>query len=544
MIIQDILLIVFVIVCLWIAALSKYKKLFFLLVLAALVHMVWSHMNLLLLITYLTAVIGAGMYLCRSRKRVTIAITGGLTVLTIVFLVWFSGMDSKCYMSYGYVEAFRALHGDIKQEYALADYKGIDLDALYEQYLPRITQAEAKKDEKQFLNALVDYANAFHDGHINVYDTLEVLGVGSAGTLNQAKTERFTSCYDVAFLKLDDGTYIAVNVVPEGVAYKAGIREGNQILSWNGQEITEAVGKLEDLIPVRSRVFADEENRALYRGFFLPCMSGEEATVGFVDETHTKQQVTMSSTGNGYSYLRSTIDMWSNRVNGGSLNSTQDKSVTYEIIPDKYCYIRMSSFGGSEEEMTAVMDQIAEEISAKHVEHVLIDVRNNAGGADELGAIATSYFAEEDMLYLKESHFEQESRTYVVDSKITVQARNKISLPVTLLINSQCISAGEGFVYNMAKLPQVTVVGMSGTNGSFGSFSGVHMMPELVCVIYPGIACLGEDNKVMIDSDVTGLGGIKPDIYIPVDEAAAKVMFTSDEDYELDYVINKVVCAE
>lgn len=36
-------------------------------------------------------------------------------------------------------------------------------------------------------------------------------------------------------------------------------------------------------------------------------------------------------------------------------------------------------------------------------------------------------------------------------------------------MNSDCISAGEGFAYNMAKLPQVTVVGMTGTNGSFGT---------------------------------------------------------------------------
>lgn len=80
-----------------------------------------------------------------------------------------------------------------------------------------------------------------------------------------------------------------------------------------------------------------------------------------------------------------------------------------------------------------------------------------------------------------------------------MDAKASIDVPIYLLVNSNCISAGEGVVYNMAKLPQVTVVGIQGTNGSFGTIKGIDMMPEGMMGVYPSIACLYEDGEIMIE---------------------------------------------
>ena len=54
--------------------------------------------------------------------------------------------------------------------------------------------------------------------------------------------------------------------------------------------------------------------------------------------------------------------------------------------------------------------------------------------------------------------------------------------------------------------------------------------------VYPSIACVDEDGEVMIDSKMGGMGGIKPDIQIPIDKDAITLIFDKNIDYELDYL--------
>jgi carboxyl-terminal processing protease len=91
----------------------------------------------------------------------------------------------------------------------------------------------------------------------------------------------------------------------------------------------------------------------------------------------------------------------------------------------------------------------------------------------------------------------------------------------------------------MAELPNVSIAGMMGTNGSFGTISdGFVLMPENFLVIFPRIACVEEDGRVMIDTDASGIGGVKPDIKIPIGEDAVHALFDEKKDYELDYVLS------
>ncbi len=65
-------------------------------------------------------------------------------------------------------------------------------------------------------------------------------------------------------------------------------------------------------------------------------------------------------------------------------------------------------------------------------------------------------------------------------------------------------------------------------------------MPEGLFAVYPSIACVDEDDTVMIDSKKDGIGGIKPELKIPVDETAASLLFSEEEDYELKYVLDYI----
>lgn len=45
----------------------------------------------------------------------------------------------------------------------------------------------------------------------------------------------------------------------------------------------------------------------------------------------------------------------------------------------------------------------------------------------------------------------------------------------------------------------------------------------------------------MIDSRYHGVGGIKPEIKIPIDEESVKEIFTEGYDYELEYLIHNII---
>lgn len=124
------------------------------------------------------------------------------------------------------------------------------------------------------------------------------------------------------------------------------------------------------------------------------------------------------------------------------------------------------------------------QMKKEQISSLIIDVRNNEGGEDDAGVIIAEQFAKEDMFYLKETTYDVDSGEYIENRTLRMDAKASIDIPIHLMVNSNCISAGEGFVYNMAKLPQATVVGIQGTNGSFGTVEGVSTMPEGMIVAY------------------------------------------------------------
>lgn len=66
-------------------------------------------------------------------------------------------------------------------------------------------------------------------------------------------------------------------------------------------------------------------------------------------------------------------------------------------------------------------------------------------------------------------------------------------------------------------------------------------MPEGMMGVFPSIACLDEDGKIMIDSKYGGIGGIKPEVLIPIDKDAIGVIFKEGYDYEMSFIIQNML---
>ena len=503
------------------------------------IHFLCSNRNIFMYPVYFGAFLELLILLLRKKRVLAIIITIFSVIFAVSPQILSIATNSSCYSSLGYAKAFTAFHEDVKAHYALQEWKETDFDAKYEEYIGLFEEAEQKQDKTAYIQAMLSYLASYQDGHVQMWDMYENFGLGSTGNIQNTYTEIYKNYYGMTLLQLDNGEYVAANVENGSSAQAAGIKNGTVIKKWNGTSVAEQLAQMEYIIPVNCFMFADIENIERFKPFFLSCMGEEQMEVEFFDEQGNTKNVTLTSMGNGYPYLYRTIGAFLQKEADTSIN--EESLLFYCTLENGIGYLQITGMLNNYDEIRADMERYIAQMKEDEISSLIVDVRNNEGGEDETGAIIAEQFATEDLFYLEETTYDVTSGEYIENRTLRMDAKAAIDVPIYLMVNSECISAGEGFAYNMAKLPQVTVVGIQGTNGSFGTIDGIVMMPEGMMGVYPSIACLDEDGEVMIDSRYRGTGGIKPELVIPVDEEAVEKLFKEGYDYELEYLLNNII---
>lgn len=498
-------------------------------------HLCFSKINIFMCLVYFAALLELLLVFLYKKKILSLIISGVSVIFAVIPLVLTIVTHSNCYASLGYVDAFKAFHEDMKAHYALQNWKETDFDSKYKEYIEKFEEAEKNHDKSAYISAMLSYMASYQDGHVQMWDMYENFGIGSTRNIQNTYSKIYKNYYGITLIKLDSGEYVAANVEKNGSADKAGIKNGTVITKWNGNDIEEQLAQMEYIIPVNCFMFADTENIERFKPFFLSCMGEEKNEIEFIDNQGNSKNVTINSMGNGYPYLYKTIGLFLQK------DGPEEAEFYYHTLENGSGYLQVKGMGDDYDRIRSNIEKDIAQMKKDNISSLIIDVRNNAGGADDAGAIIAEQFAKEDLFYLKETTYDSDSGEYIENRTLKMNAKNSIDVPIYLLVNSNCISAGEGFAYNLAKLPQVTVVGIQGTNGSFGTIDGIDVMPEGMMGVFPSIACLDEDGKVMIDSKYKGTGGIKPEIIIPVDNKAVEEIFKKDYDYELEYLINNII---
>ena len=96
-------------------------------------------------------------------------------------------------------------------------------------------------------------------------------------------------------------------------------------------------------------------------------------------------------------------------------------------------------------------------------------------------------------------------------------------------------SSGEGPPKYISRLPQGTVIGFHGTNGSFGMAGGEIMMPGGYKIKYPYGRSEDQFGVVQLDSR-NGVGGVAPTLRVP--KTAENVLaYAAGTDVELAFAI-------
>ena len=466
-----------------------------------------------------------------DKKKMLFGILGGMLALIVIAAL----MAGKWLTTSGYnyadltwTEAFEQMHTQVSQKYPFTEWKDIDWDALYAQTAPRIAQAEAENDPAAYYLALREYTFAIPDAHVQ-------LG-GPDLDLRQQATG---GGYGLSIIGLEDGRVIAHILLEDGPAAQAGMLWGAEILKWNGQPIQGALAGTSTIWAENSQATA--EGRLLEQYHYLTRDPvGTEISLTFQNPgDDAPQTVQLIAVDDQLESLKRDIPR------ERDLKAVFRAPVQYEILPGGYGYIHIMGFmptlGGINP--AKIVDKAVENFIEADVPGIIFDVRNNGGGLDTLVPQMVGHFYAEPGFYEYISVYNPETNQFEIDpsQNLTIEPRAPyFDGPVMVLVDKYTASTAEGIPLMIQALPQGHVVGIYGTSGSFAMGEpgdNLYRLPEGLGFNFLGGRSLNEAQIIQVDANAEGIGGVNPDIRVPLTEENVYAMYVEGVDIVLETAI-------
>lgn len=426
-------------------------------------------------------------------------------------------LEAEDYRDAGWVEAFDGLHATLQRRYAFGEWKRIDWGALHTEYRPNIVEAERSGDKGAYYVALRDYIYNLPDGHVSIYgdihDEVERAAIGGG--------------FGFAVLKLDDGRVIAHILRANGPAVDAGMAWGAEILEWNAQPIREAVQSVSTVWASRPPATKQNVSLAQYQ-LLTRAPIGTERTVTFRNPGVSEAQtVTLTAYNDRYWTLERSIYG----------QNSPSEAVEYKVLDDDIGYLKIASLSSSPNVSDPVeaVEQAMQYMADEEVQALIIDVRGNRGGLDTMVPAMMGYFTPERLHYEDIAYYNTWVGTLPLTSLYVEPNDQQFTKPVTVLVDERTKSTGEGFGLVAKLLPNANVVGMNGTDASFGMVSASVFLPTGIEVEYPWGQSLSQDGGVQLDSNHLLEGGVQPDVTVPLTFEAARAIYLGGDDVVLNF---------
>lgn len=487
---------------------------------------------------YLEALIPL-MFLYSGKKpklRILRSVTSSILAFVVCFVFLVNAIGSPMVHNYtrmSYTESFKNMLDTLEKEYCLSSWKKIDYDALYKEYLPQVEEAERNNNEIEYAAIITEVTHKFYDSHTYSYLSQNI---------------DLTTCeymagndYGLSMIRVDDGSVIAVSVEPNCVANKEGIHNGTTIVAWNGKDIEEAAAETECCFPGIS--FPVKENEDVFRPMFLAGKGEECVDITFIDDEGAEQTISVKSIDTYYDRLMSTYAKLSH------LN-TEERNFYSCMLDDKCGYIQIISESynplwdnvacvrnGYYPKLTEYYADMIKNLENQGMEYLIVDIRNNGGGYDCVAGALASLFTEEKK-HMVSFGYEDANGYHISENQYIYPDGRYKDLPVAVLVNSQCMSAGDGMAKFLGDCDNVTLMGITSSSGVNQNNGGYIYLTESIVVCYPVFLSLSENGTPLIDTDDTRENNIPLDVKIPITRENAEELFGEDnKDFELEYAI-------
>ena len=485
----------------------------------------------------------------RKKKSVFLLL---LTVVLIAAVVQFClsyilqqySLQSD-YSKLSWIEAFDKLHARISQEYAFTQWKGVDWDSLYREYQPIIVNAQDENDFEAYYIGLRGYLHEIPDRHVSVSNLTEIDDKYIGGG------------FGVTVAKLDDDRIIFTWVDETGPAWKTGIRTGAELITWNDKPAADA---LEAVSTVFTDISATKEDLKLRKQHYLvrgPV--GKQVNVIYQNEgEQSPRTVSLTAYKDQKESLKKNYPnaVVSDRLRDALLEIENpapmpEAMVEQKSLEDGILYIKIWGEFDADLQLTGqppstleLLRKAVDGAITANAKGIILDLRNNLGGLDEMAAdILGSFYPEKTFYEYQHAYNPTTGQREIIkaDPKAGTEAlyikpaQNCYSGQIIALVNTRCVSSGEGIAMGIANLPNGDTLGFYGTNGSFGLSGSEAAMPGGITARWPSGQSLDVNKEIQLDSR-DDVGGVSPTIRIPM-TAENAIRIANGEDVELEEAV-------
>lgn len=430
--------------------------------------------------------------------------------------------------------AFDSLHSLMKERYAFSQWKNIDWDRLYATWEPSVRAAEKAQDKAAYYRAIRGYLYAIPDGHVNVLPTEGDLG---------AKYADIGGGYGISLVQLDSGNVIVAYVANGSVAEQAGIRSGDEVTGWNGVEIHDAINATSFIWaykkPSTEEGIRVQKTRLLTRA---PVGTPAKVKITYGSIPHprvlnlTAYDDRYDTLAPGTFYLGKAVnDIGTDDQLHGIRPLVSNDTVTVKTLRNGYTYIAVyeESYEVYQPFKAAMLSAMANKSPG-----IVLDLRFNSGGDDNLAACMAGWFVDRPVFYEYGTKYDPGTKQFAVLTEAWSQPQAvRYEGPVAVMVSPDTISSGEGVPNVFVRSGTGAVVSFYGSNGAYGMNNFQAALPLGLYVLFPDGASLDETRTIQVDSNASLKGGVSPTSRVPLtEETLARAI--AGEDVQLTYAMD------
>lgn len=469
------------------------------------------------------------MVLKKRRFIIFVSVAIIVATLSVVLLALLQEdkIPEEDFSELTWTEAFVKLNDTMSRQYAFTEWKDIHWQALSNTYLPLIEAAQTENSFEDYYIALRAYGNEIPDGHVQVSRITELDDKYIGGSFGFTVTQ------------LDDEKVIVTWLDPSGPALTAGLRIGDVITDWNDLPIASTLRTVSTLFAGTSATGEFLKQKQLAYLVRNPIGTDVKLTLSdsrsIVLTAYDDQKLSLKKI---YPYTVVSVDklmaLMDMLVGNENPNPAIEGVVEMELMEGNILYVKLWGLldldinqTGTPVSTLSLMRKAVTYANENQCTGMILDVRNNIGGLDDMVAEILGLFYEEKTLYEYQYYGDSDDMTVLYIEP----EEQRFSGNIIALVNSQCVSSGEGVALGIKNLPNGETLGFYGTNGSFGMAGARVIMPGGITVDYPFGQSLDKDKIVQLDSrNMTG--GVSPSVRVPM-TAENALRIANGEDVEL-----------
>jgi C-terminal processing protease CtpA/Prc len=406
-------------------------------------------------------------------------------------------MAVKDFANLGYQAAFKRMFEEVRRDYAFNGIPGKapDWDALYKPILARVAEAERHSDAQAFYMALRDFTNAFHDGHVNLD------GGDLADTIFE---QQAGGGYGFAVRALDDERLIVVYVMEDGPAAQAGMIAGAEVTHFDDQPINQALAAVQ---PFGGPFSTEQALRYDQQRYLSRAPIGTSARVTFRNPGRPAAIATLKAVDERESLHASSI------YRGADPYALP---VEYHMLESGLGYVRINSNDDDLDLIDELFARALESFEYHDVPGVIIDLRQNDGGAN---LYLAGYLADAPIPLAQLEYYSQSTRRFEPDGP--PDQIEPIENPyhfdkLAVLVGPACFSACEIEAYGFSQVPGAIVVGHSASGGVEAEVAqGQYQLPEDIWLQVPTGRYVLPDGALFLEG-----AGVTPTVRVPINTAA------------------------